>query len=618
MKNSCRHSGRYLIDSDLENPVTVPFSSVPALSEPVLVHDIRPTLEDVRLRQLIEFFGINCKYMGTPDLRTELDRASDHSLCILASANTIHDWSQDSAEPVATTLGRLLQKASLLFLYGFEPEMPSTSVAAALTNGATTAVRRFTRRDLRYDVSSSHPEITKEFSGLSFAGVRSSTDSAFVWQANLSGIAPLVSIEGMPLWLLAERNGCKVFLLACSAIADIHEQVDGNVDVTKYFSRLVPAMMFLKSAFKGQCWYSKNRFANFIIDDPTLKRSYGYLNYRELVSRMDEANFASTIAFIPWNHRRTDNEVTQLFRQRPDRLSLCVHGCDHTTAEFSARDQGVLNARVQLATARMNSLQHHTGISYSKTMVFPQGRFSIAALKALKANNYHAAVNSSASPSCPGTTGFLTLADFLEPAITSYGGFPLFVRRYPGETEQFAFDLFLGKPLLIVEHHGYLKDGGARLAEFISRLNSFKNLQWSTLDEIVATSYLEREMSREVVACRVYTNRNFIKNDAERERKFIMTKFEPGDIPVRKVLVNGESTEFTVHDDVLQFTTNIPALSHIVVKIAYRNELPRVQPAQGLATRTQVWTRRTLSEFRAMSSAAATRWFQVPGPSNPG
>jgi hypothetical protein len=579
--------------------VTVPFSSVPALSEAVLVHDIRPTLEDVRLRRLIEFCGINCRTIGTSDLCTELDRASAHSLCILASANTIHDWSQEPAGQVATILGHLLQKACSLFLYGFEPEMPSTSVAATLTNGATTAVRRCTRRDLRYDVSSSHPEITKEFSGLSFAGVRNSTDSAFVCQANLSGMAPLVSIEGMPLWLLAERNGCKVFLLACSAIADIHEQVDGNVDVTKYFSRLLPAMMFLKSAFKGRCWYGKNRFANFIIDDPTLKPSYGYLNYRELVSRMDEANFASTIAFIPWNHRRTDNEVTQLFRQRPDRLSLCVHGCDHTTAEFSTADQGLLNSKVQLATARMDRLQHQTGIAYSKTMVFPQGRFSIAGLKALKANNYLAAVNSSASPSSPGTTESLTLADFLEPAITSYRGFPLFVRRYPGETEQFAFDLFLGKPLLIVEHHGYLKDGGARLAQFISRLNSFKDLQWSSLDEIMMRSYLKREISREAVACRVYTNRNVIRNDAERERKFIFTKFEPGETSVQNVLVNGESTEFTVHDDLLQFTTRIPALSHIVVKIIYKNELPRVQPAQGLATRTQVWTRRTLSEFRA-------------------
>jgi len=104
-------------------------------------------------------------------------------------------------------------------------------------------------------------------------------------------------------------------------------------------------------------------------------------------------------------------------------------------------------------------------------MVFPQGRFSTAALTALKANNYLAAINSSPSPAYSGAYGALTGADFLTPAVTRHGGFPIFVRRYPAGLEQFAFDLFFGKPLLAVEHHAYFKDGGARLAEFVSQIN---------------------------------------------------------------------------------------------------------------------------------------------------
>src|SRR6185369_6950410 len=117
----------------------------------------------------------------------------------------------------------------------------------------------------------------------------------------------------------------------------------------------------------------------------------------------------------------------------------------------------------------------------------------------------------------------------------NYGGFPLFLRRYPDGTEQFAFDLFFGKPLLIVEHHGYLKDGGARLAEFVSRLNSFKNLRWSRLDDIMAKSYLERELSNGLVECRVYTNHNVIENGTPDERKCIVTKFEPDGVAVQEV-----------------------------------------------------------------------------------
>ena len=129
-------------------------------------------------------------------------------------------------------------------------------------------------------MSSSEPEITREFSGLSFGCARDDTDSGFICTANSSSAVPLVTIDDMPFWVVVEKNSYKTFLLACSAVADIQEQVNG-IDVGTYFSRLLPAAMFLRAAFKGRCWHGKHRFANFIIDDPPLKRSYGYLNYRE-------------------------------------------------------------------------------------------------------------------------------------------------------------------------------------------------------------------------------------------------------------------------------------------------------------------------------------------------
>jgi hypothetical protein len=68
-------------------------------------------------------------------------------------------------------------------------------------------------------------------------------------------------------------------------------------------------------------------YANIIIDDPLLRENYGYLNYRKLLDLMDKHNFFSTIAFIPWNYKRTDKKIAALFKERPDRFSLCVHGC---------------------------------------------------------------------------------------------------------------------------------------------------------------------------------------------------------------------------------------------------------------------------------------------------
>jgi len=564
--------------------------------EPILLYHVRPTPDDMCLKRLAEFFGLSCKTVDSCIFDAELCRAADHDLCILASAATIDKWCH-SLPDCAAGLDLLQQKASFLFLYGFAPGKSLAYIAGRLSNEAIEEVRALTDGGLTYQVSSSEPGITREFSGLSFGCAHNDTDSGFVCTANPSGAVPLVTINNMPFWVFVEKNLCKTFLLACSAVADIQEQVN-SIDVGTYFSRLLPAAMFLRTAFKDRCWHGKNRFANFIIDDPPLKRSYGYLNYQNLLTQMDRCQFASTIAFIPWNYRRTDNRVAQLFRERTDRLSLCVHGCDHTTAEFSSAGLAILNSKVQLASARMKSLERGNGLSYSKIMVFPQGRFSTEALTALKANNYLAAVNSSPSPADSGAYGSLTIADFLTPAVTRHGGFPVFVRRYPAGLEQFAFDLFFGKPLLAVEHHAYFKDGGASLGEFITRINSFKELQWTGLDEIVKKSYLEREISNEITACRLYTNHHVIENHAERDRTFIVTKFETGDVPIQRVLVNGVSTGFLVIDNVLEFATRIPALSSTVVQVIYRNSLPHAELERGFATRTHVWAHRMLSEFR--------------------
>jgi len=566
-------------------------------STPILVHDIHPTHDDVCLRRLIEFFGLECRAVDTSAFEVELHRAADHNLCILASAATIDRWCHNFSE-VTTALGRLRQKASFLFVYGFTPEMSPLYIAGSLSDGAITDVRRFIRTDLRYQVSSSQQEITREFSGLSFGCARNTSDFGFVSSQDSRRMVPLVSIDDMPFCAVVEKDRCHAFLVACSTIADIEEQINGNLEITSYFSRLLPAAMFLRSIFKSQCWHSKHRFGNFIIDDPPLKRSYGYLNYRDLVSKMDKADFASTIAFIPWNYRRIDKEVAQLFQERPDRLSLCVHGCDHTGGEFSSTDLAALNSKVQLASARMKSLNRQSGLSYSKAMVFPQGRFSTEALTALKSNNYIAAINSSALAAHSGAKAPLTLGHFLQPAITRYGGFPVFLRRYPGASEQFAFDLFFGKPLLAVEHHSYLKDGGARLAEFISRLNLFDSLQWTGLHEILTKSHLERETDNEITLCRLFTNHHVIENSGERERMFIVTKSESGDVPIQNIVVNGEITKFRVTGNLLEFKVQIRARSSIVVNIVYRNCLPHVETRQGVASRSRVWTRRMLSEFR--------------------
>ena len=92
--------------------------------------------------------------------------------------------------------------------------------------------------------------------------------------------------------------------------------------------------------------------------------------------------------------------------------------------------------------------------------------------KVLKRNGFLAAVNTETSPADPTSVG-TQIRDVWDVAIMRYGDFPIFTRRYAHHgLENFAFDLLLGKPCLIVSHHDFFKDGCAELIELIENLRS--------------------------------------------------------------------------------------------------------------------------------------------------
>ncbi len=206
--------------------------------------------------------------------------------------------------------------------------------------------------------------------------------------------------------------------------------------------------------------------ACIIIDDPLLREKYGFLNYYRLLNLMDNHNFFTTIAFVPFNFNRTDKKIAALFKERADRFSLCVHGCDHVKGEFGITDLHYLDNLVKLATARMVEHERITGIPFDRIMVFPQGIFSNEALEALKLNNYSAAINTVPIP--------------IGGSISS--DLPLF-RRY---TPEHFNDGASTNPIFIVLHHDYFKNGYTRLSSFVDKLNESYKIQWASAGSIIS------------------------------------------------------------------------------------------------------------------------------------
>jgi hypothetical protein len=352
----------------------------------------------------------------------------------------------------------------------------------------------------------------------------------------------------------------------------------------------MPVMMFLRHVFPSQTWHNPRRSANLVIDDPLLRMSYGHLNYSRLLEEMDKSGFSSSIAFIPWNYTRTDPAVALLLKQRPDKLRLCVHGCDHTAGEFVTKNVEELDRLMHLATQRMGAHQVLTGVPYAKVMVFPQGGFSSAAFAILKKHNYLAAVNTDIVPEDAESTQALTVRELLL----------LFGRRYPRNLVDFAFDLFAGKPALAVEHHNYFRDGYTEVARFASQLNALSpNLRWMGIDEVVMNTYLQKTASPDVIECKIFSNRHIIRNLDAAPKTFLISKQDDNlTTMVKSIETNGNPTSYSSEGGAVQFCVDIPASGAVEVAIHYCNDsqyraLPRNQLRE-----VRICVRRYLSEVR--------------------
>jgi hypothetical protein len=230
----------------------------------------------------------------------------------------------------------------------------------------------------------------------------------------------------------------------------------------------------------------KETLACLVIDDPLLRSKYGCLDYEKLLEEMKVHNFFTEIAFIPWNYRRSDPRTIRIFSDNPDYYAICVHGCNHSSNEFGGVAYQELSILSANALWLMEEHERITGLQYDPVIVFPQGRFSSVAMKALKDQGYFAAFNSTLRATDteePHNNGFQ------QPFTTLYHDFPLFLRRYPEDRSYFVQDIALGRPIIIVEHHGAFRNGYKTVTSLVDWLNGLGNIRWTSLLHI-AEHYL--------------------------------------------------------------------------------------------------------------------------------
>ncbi|MGB8579198.1 MAG: hypothetical protein WCD47_00115 [Candidatus Sulfotelmatobacter sp.] len=425
-----------------------------------------------------------------------------------------------------------------------------------------------------------------------FAGTNSSRTRAVISLKNGMQVAPV--------FLEVEVNQQRIFLL-CKKDSPASEKPRAENTETA-FAEVAPEMIFAKYCAGDRGWHALHHDANLTIDDPWLREPYGHLDYKNLLAEMQKHNFHTTIAFIPWNYDRSEQQVVALFRDHPERFSICVHGDNHDHKEFDDYESKSLSlqiAALRQSVARMEKFQALTGIPYDKVFVFPHNIGSERILEQLKTYNFDATVNSLSVPmdrSRPASPLFM-----LRPVTLSFGEFPS-IARYgavmPKPTSFIAINEFLDNPIFFYGHQDLFANGiGAfdRVADDVNRIEP--DTRWSSLGDMAKHLYLVRsrdDANHDVLAL---SSNLDLDNTSGRNSVFYIQKPESDSAAIASVSVEGRPVPFQFYGRALHLSVAIPAGESRNVLIRYKNDLDLASVSISKSS-PRVYLLRMISDFR--------------------
>jgi hypothetical protein len=162
-----------------------------------------------------------------------------------------------------------------------------------------------------------------------------------------------------------------------------------------------------------------------------------------------------------------------------------------------------------------------------------------------------------------------------------------------------AFDIFFGRPVLIVEHHDIFQSPEV-LAGAVSRINAIDpHVRWTNLSNVVANSSIKRRAPDGQFEVRAYSRTVRVSNESKSVERYSIG-WECGDtFPIfEKVLRDGTPVPW-LEDENAMIKVSVelsPGESH-TFSVAYRKDSTTIKNL-GLRWNTKAFVRRRLSELR--------------------
>lgn len=413
-------------------------------------------------------------------------------------------------------------------------------------------------------------------------------------------VAPVLSADAGPVFLETSFRGIPVFVTTAENLINLDgELASGVFDIREHALTALPITLYVKWAFAGMGWDAPEANACLVIDDPLLRQRYGFINYSELLDVMRRHKFATTIAFIPWNWRRSAPDTAALFTSNPAHYSISVHGCNHTAAEFGENDREYLFDKGERALRLMDLHEQETGIHHDRVMVFPHGVFSEAAMAAMKRTEFFATASSEVL-SKDTRRKAVKVAEVWDVALMRYSECALFTRRSLHDgIENVAFDLLLGKPASIVIHHDDCNNGYRRVTEFVDALSALPvRLHWRGLGDALRRSCRQRQVSAGVIEVEMYGTELLLENRRDHAVQFDVSRLESDPRVIRALTADEKPLEWTVRGERIAFSLHLEAEGKVRLRLDYYPLKRAVPTDEAISVRARTLLRRYICEAR--------------------
>jgi hypothetical protein len=301
----------------------------------------------------------------------------------------------------------------------------------------------------------------------------------------------LATCELGPVWAFSEGEDANHFR---SGFALPVLPADGSLlDVLsgRRFLEMLPLLHWLREMCASSPYSSSPLKACFIFDDPNLHwPRYGFVDYRQLATHAEKENYHVSFATIPLDTWFTHRDAAEIFRNQRNRLSLLVHGNNHTKRELARPyTEAERIFLLKQAIQRIERLERRSGLVVSRVMVPPHGACSEEMLAALPFCGFEAACISHGSLRAHNNSRAWTKTlGFLPSELIQ--GCPVLPRwGVTGDLKNtILLAAFLKQAIILRGHHQDLKDGPELLDELARFINGLGPVKWLNMTDMTRSN----------------------------------------------------------------------------------------------------------------------------------